>query len=223
MNLDIAIDQLIEIVTQVRQSSFADDKTPLGNALALEKEIDLFKIGKSEFDVVVFGDLNDFKRLNDMHGHEAGNLAIEQVGKKIQEKLVQKHKSKAFRQSGDEFIILLKQTAIKTLHAKTQIFKSLKFQYKGKFLETKMSFGYVISDKKTDFTELIKQAEAACLIAKSQGDGTCVEWNRDLEIRALRSFRRNCHQCGSINRCDVPKNKNPEEIIICSFCGERFD
>lgn len=69
MNLDIAIEQLLEAASKVRAKSFADDKTPLGNALALSREKALINIGQSEFDVIVFGDLNDFKHLNDTHTH----------------------------------------------------------------------------------------------------------------------------------------------------------
>jgi len=128
MNLDVAIEQLLEAAAKVRATSFADDKTPLGNALALSKEEDLIKTGKSEFDVIVFGDLNDFKHLNDTYTHEAGNLAIEKIGKKIQKEFIQKIIGKAFRLSGDEFVILLKQNLIESFQAKTSSFKSVKFQ-----------------------------------------------------------------------------------------------
>jgi hypothetical protein len=60
MNLDEAILQLEEVVAQIRKASFADDKTPLKNALALRNEVKSIEVGNTEFDVVIFGDLNGF-------------------------------------------------------------------------------------------------------------------------------------------------------------------
>src|SRR6266849_5906756 len=107
MNLDEAIDQLERFVGDVRQSSLIDDKTSLGSALALRQEERLINEGKSTFNVVVFGDLNDFKHLNDEHGHEAGDVAITEVGKAIRSIVTENLNGRAYRLSGDEFIILL--------------------------------------------------------------------------------------------------------------------
>ena len=57
MNLSEAIEQLNKV-------AFTDDKTPLENALALDKEVILIDAGRSKFDVIVFGDLNEFKLFN---------------------------------------------------------------------------------------------------------------------------------------------------------------
>ena len=222
MNLDEAILQLEEIVSQIRQATFADDKTALGNSLALSREISLIEVGQSDFNIIVFGDLNDFKALNDIHGHEAGDIAIRQVGETIQKQFIEELGAKAFRQSGDEFVILLKQESLKDFQTKVSIFESIPFSHKGKSLETKMSFGFVISDGKTDFSDLMERAETACRIAKNQGNGVCIKWDETVEQDSFKEFRHNCRQCGSINKCNVPKRRKPEKLEFCSFCGERF-
>ncbi len=81
MNLSEAIEQLNKV-------AFTDDKTPLENALALNKEMILIDAGRSKFDVIVFGDLNEFKLFNTNYTHEAGDVAIRKVGEKIQEDIV---------------------------------------------------------------------------------------------------------------------------------------
>lgn len=217
MILDAAIDQLINLSAEIRQASLADDKTPLGNALALGKEI---KQGK--FNVVAFGDINDFKTLNDIHLHKAGDLAIKKIGEKIEREFVKKLNAKAFRQSGDEFVILLKQSSIKSFQAKASAFKSVKFLYEGKFLTTKMSFGFTVGDGKTVFDDLLKRAETACLTAKNQGDGVCIEWSEEIERDALTGFRHKCFNCHSVNKCYIPKRLSPEKLKVCSFCGEKL-
>ncbi len=141
MNLDVAIEQLFEFVNRIREASYVDDKTPLGNSLALGKEAGSIGTGKSDLDVVIFGDLNGFKYLNDTHGHDAGDVAIGQVGKLIQREFVKTRtiKGKAFRVSGDEFVILINQNAVESFRAKTSSFRSVKFRYEEKKLETKIN------------------------------------------------------------------------------------
>ena len=112
MNLDESIDQLERFVRDVRQSSLIDDKTTLGSALALRQEERIINEGNAFLTIVVFGDLNDFKHLNDEHGHEAGDVAISEVGKKIHKIVVEDLRGKAFRLSGDEFVILVDANAI---------------------------------------------------------------------------------------------------------------
>jgi GGDEF domain-containing protein len=84
MNLDLSIANLEKAVNEIKRASLSDDKTPLGNALALKKESDLIDLGQSEFKIIIFGDLNDFKSLNDIHTHEAGDTALFETGKTIQ-------------------------------------------------------------------------------------------------------------------------------------------
>lgn len=213
---------LIEAIEQLNKVAFTDDKTPLENALALNKEVFLIDNGRSRFDVIVFGDLNDFKLFNTNYSHEAGDVAIRRVGEKIQEDIVSQTTARAFRQSGDEFVILLKQSRIKKFLSKTSSFASVTFSYKKKSLETKMSFGYAVSDGKTNFSELLERAETACLTAKSKGDGMCVKWTEEVEHNALVEKRHNCRRCGSVNKCYIPKRLSPEKLKLCSFCGERF-
>jgi diguanylate cyclase (GGDEF)-like protein len=108
MNLDEAIEGLEKRVAEVRNASLTDDRTRLGSALALRQEESAINKGTSEFDVVVFGDLNDFKHLNDLHGHDAGNVALTEVGEVLWKFVIEDLQCKAYRQSGDEFVILLK-------------------------------------------------------------------------------------------------------------------
>lgn len=85
-----------------------------------------------------------------------------------------------------------------------------------------MSFGFAAGDGKTVFGDLLKRAETACLTAKNQGDGVCVEWNEEIERNALKGFRHKCLICHSVNKCYVPKELSPEKLKVCSFCGEKF-
>ena len=223
MNLDAAIDELIEFAKVVREASYADDKTPLQNSLALRKMASSDAMADGLFDTVIFGDLNEFKSLNDTHGHDAGDVAIEQAGALINECFViSEIGANGFRQSGDEFVILLKHDKITEFMKLVGKFASIDFVHQETEMSTKMSFGLAVSDEETDFPGLLKRAETACLAAKAQGNGKCVEWTNEIQIAAHVSKRKVCKICRAVNSCSVPPDKAGDELLCCSCCGERF-
>lgn len=220
MNLREAIEQLGQVVEDIKQAVVVDDKTPLKNALALRDESVLIDRGESEFDVVVFGDLNRFKTLNDVHGHDAGDVAIRVVGERMRQTIIERWKAKAFRQSGDEFVILLRRNLIKRFLQETSSFAEILFTHREESLKTAMSFGYAVSDGKTNFNDLLKRAEVACQSAKNQGDGICIKWSKAIERNALVSFRERCQKCGAKINCDVPQQNAPGKLKRCPCCDE---
>ncbi len=218
MNLRETIEQLGQAVEEVKQAAVVDDKTSLKNALALRDESVLIDRGESGFDVIVFGDLNRFKTLNDAHGHDAGDVAIREVGERIRRTVIERWKAKAFRLSGDEFVILLKRNLIKKFLQETSSFAEILFSHGEESLKTAMSFGYAISDGKTNFNDLLKRAETACQNAKNQGDGICIKWTKAVQRNALVSFRVRCQTCGATINCDVPKQNAPAQLKRCPCC-----
>jgi diguanylate cyclase len=218
-NLFAEIGRLENLFAEIRQVAVTDDKTSLGNALALEREERLINDGKSRFDVIVFGDLNNFKRINDDHTHDAGDLAIKVVGETIRKTLIEDLEATAYRQSGDEFVILLKQEFLERFLAITPSFGNINFSHKDKELITAMSFGYVRSDGKTSFRDLLERADVACQHAKLQGDGTCVEWTENLKQNPLKSIYESCQQCGAKITCKVHQQNAPAKLIGCPCCG----
>ncbi len=220
MNLREAIEQLGQVVEDIKQAVVVDDKTPLKNALALRDESVLIDRGESEFDVIVFGDLNRFKTLNDVHGHDAGDVAIRVVGERIRQAVIERWKAKAFRQSGDEFVLLLRRDLIKRFLQETSSFAEILFTHGEESLKTAMSFGYAVSDGKTNFNDLLKRAEFACRSAKNQGDGICIKWSKAIQRNALISFRERCQNCGATINCDVPQQNAPRKLKRCPCCDE---
>jgi diguanylate cyclase (GGDEF)-like protein len=212
--------QLENLIVEIRRVSFADEKTSLGNALALAHEEQLINEGASEFNVVAWVDLDDFKELNGEHGYEAGDVAIREVGETLYKIVVDELQAKAFRKSGDEFVILLKQDVIERFLSAASSFRSIPFSYKEKELRTALSLGYVRSDGKTSFDDLLRRAEDACKHAKAQGDGSWVEWTEDIEVNPLVRRSGRCLKCGAKIGCDVPQRNAPAKLICCPCCGK---
>jgi diguanylate cyclase (GGDEF)-like protein len=220
MNLEEAIERLEQLVSEVRQASLNDDKTRLGSALALSQEGRLINEGKSEFDVIVFGDLNDFKQLNDEHGHDAGDIAINSVGETLHKIVVEELQGKAFRQSGDDFVILLRQDLVKKFVSTMGTFRSILFSYNEQQLKTSMSFGFAVSDRRTTFSELKERAEVACQHGKAKEDGSCVEWSEDIQFNPLVRRSARCERCRARISCNVPRRTAPAFLAVCPCCAE---
>ncbi len=220
MSLDESIERLERLIAEVRQASLTDDKTTLGSALALRQEERLINEGTSEFGVVVFGDLNNFKQLNDDHSHEAGDVAINSVGQTIHKIIIEDLHAKAFRQSGDEFIILLRHESVTDFLSIVSSLGNVFFSHKDKDLRTGMSLGYVRSDGKTSFSDLLEHAEAACQNAKAVGDGECIEWSEDLRLNPLIRINGKCRKCSARISWNGPKGVAPANLKYCPSCGE---
>lgn len=199
-----------------------DDKTPLQNALALSESRENFATDDQSHKIVVFADINRFRAINTEYGYDAGDAAISRVGIMIKELFVEKFNATAFRQSGDEFVILLQHQYLEKFKLATTSFTSCEVQFNEKAFSIGVSFGCASDDGESGF-ELIKaRAETACKKAKTLGPGSCVEWSDNIELTALESLRDNCGKCGTINACDVPREMNLTKLSLCAACGTAF-
>ncbi len=196
MNFQEAVKTLQLAVEELSKAALFDDKTELLNSVALGQTAAVVGTGEGNPDVVIFGDLNRFKTLNDQLGHVAGDVAISAVGQLIQELLVEQCEAKAYRRSGDEFVILLSKDKLDEFKKKVLSFGVCEFQFEGTSYNTAMSFGYAVSEGDIDFADLLARAEAACQSAKFRGDGTWVEWSSEIDRKTLLSFRERCGKCG---------------------------
>lgn len=222
MNLQEAIAALEQAVGEVAKAALSDDMTPLLNALALRREASLVGVGEDSPNVVIFGDLNRFKGLNDQFGHIVGDAAISYVGHQINDLLVVGCQAKAFRRSGDEFVILLSGHSLDKFKAIATSFASCSFEFNGETRRTAMSFGYAVAEGNYTFDELLSRAETACQVAKSQGDGACVEWSVETEREAVDNFRDRCLHCNATITCKVSRQAAPlgGKLLCCPCCGE---
>lgn len=106
-------------LADVTQGKVRDVLTGLPNRLLFEEQlqkiIDLDQ-GNNGLSAVLFLDLDDFKRINDTHGHDAGDLLLCSVARRLEgclreSDVIARQKStwSIARHGGDEFTILLHQ------------------------------------------------------------------------------------------------------------------
>jgi diguanylate cyclase (GGDEF)-like protein len=220
MDLDDKIEQLEDLILEVRQASLSDDKTILGSSLAFRREARAINQGKSEFNVIVFGDLDDFKQINDEHGHDTGDVAIRAVGDAIGKIVIEELQCKAFRLSGDEFVILLRADSVERFVSAVPSFRNILFSHNEKKLRTGMSIGYARGDGKTSISDLLERAEIACQHAKAKGETEPVEWTESIKHNPLVRLSDICETCGARISCNVPKLRAPAALQLCPCCCE---
>jgi diguanylate cyclase (GGDEF)-like protein len=120
-------------------------------------------------------DLDDFKRINDTLGHDAGDALLCSLAERLLG--AARPDDTVARLGGDEFAILLPNVGagaqIESVCAK--VFEAVKepIVYDGKLLECRTSVGASIYPHLADSkTELLKQADLALYAAKASGRGT---------------------------------------------------
>ncbi len=102
-------------VARIQQLTITDDTTGLYNVRHLYDVLDseLQRCRKSRIPVsLAFLDLDHFKLVNDEHGHLVGSELLARTGRRLQE--LSRKQDMCFRYGGDEFVILLPESDVRT-------------------------------------------------------------------------------------------------------------
>jgi len=127
---------------------------------------------------LLFIDLDNFKQVNDTHGHHVGDLLLKQVALRLSEAV--RRADTIARLGGDEFVVLLtslKETGpVASVAAKicTELARPVELpDLEGQVLRTSGSVGVSVHPGDgTDFTTLMKKADTAMYRAKARGRNT---------------------------------------------------
>ena len=158
--------------------AFHDPLTDLGNrALLIERLTEALSSPHPGRKVAVLWlDLDDFKRVNDILGHAAGDELLREVSTRLRRVL--RPTDVAARLGGDEFAVLLDdiKTDDDALHAGERVLLALSspIDVGERTVTVRASVGVAVADGNEWTTdELLRNADVAMYIAKSQGK-SCV-------------------------------------------------
>ncbi len=126
---------------------------------------------------VLFVDLDDFKRVNDSLGHEAGDDLLVQVGSRL--RAVLRRSDILSRLGGDEFAVILENEISADLAqgVATKIVNALcePFLLGGREARIGASIGICLyPEHASDLAQLMRNADAAMYQAKKEGKNRCV-------------------------------------------------
>ena len=124
---------------------------------------------------VLFIDLDEFKPVNDRHGHQAGDQLLKQVASRMD--ICLREEDTVARQGGDEFVVMLATTHNEqdALAVAEKLLAALRipFQIDGNILNIGASIGVALFPRHGETAEtLLERADAAMYAAKAAGRNT---------------------------------------------------
>ena len=188
-------------------------------------------------------DIDDFKFINDIYGHAAGDLALQELAKSMRNAFAKD--AVLCRSGGDEFAVILPGTTCEDARKQIETFTAMPryFQYGDTMQPFYISLGYAQYPADADNAEaLIQNADRALYEIKMRGKHGCLPYQKDLKTRkrsrlgfALRDVSRHLPGAFLIYRADPEDDqilfanqellsfagcKDMDEFL--SYCGHRF-
>jgi diguanylate cyclase (GGDEF)-like protein len=175
-----AFDDMAQVLEQreraLHEQAITDLLTGLYNrryfAELLPREIMRARRGRTGVAVILM-DLDHFKRVNDTLGHEAGDLALKEIGILLRSKV--RGSDIACRYGGEEFAVVLPQADLEAARRRTEDMRiaiaALELYHRGRPLgKITASFGIALyPDNGEDTDSLLRAADEALYAAKGAG------------------------------------------------------
>jgi len=186
-NLSVDLTELKRTKKELKKSNIklhtlarTDSLTQLPNRRAILENIEYEKMKyerSKEIFTIAMIDLDNFKDINDKHGHDCGDFVLKQISNLMID-LVRKQ-DVVGRYGGEEFLLLFPQTSSKGALRVTQLILNqiAKFPITFKDKEISLTATIGVSDYKGEeikVSDLIKKADKAMYKGKSQGKNIVV-------------------------------------------------
>lgn len=170
-----AHDELEESVRKLYELSISDNLTNAYNRrYFFEASDELIEIATRERNKasLIMLDVDHFKRINDDHGHQAGDFILINLAREI--KSILRDSDIFARIGGEEFSIFLNQTSLDGARVVAEKIRSVVenkvFQYESASIQITVSIGISeLNDRHTTADELYKESDKKLYIAKASG------------------------------------------------------
>jgi len=155
-------------------ASLTDPLTGAGNRIALSdtltREIELAKRHESDLAVLML-DLDNFKQVNDKHGHIVGDLVLRKVVDTLRQ--ANRQTDLSFRYGGEEFVVLLNKTNLegaKVIGDRIRkAVETLSIELSDTTLQVTISIGATTLAANDDMDSFLQRADSALYQAKNEG------------------------------------------------------
>lgn len=174
-----------EALAQISHLAHVDPLTQLANRRLLSRHLEKTVAGivrHKIYGALLLLDLDGFKPINDVHGHDAGDAVLVEIAKRMQS--ITRTEDVVARLGGDEFVVLISHLDVdeRIAHDKaSRIAKKLiglvnkPFDFNGETLHVGASIGIrLLGFEELDAETAIRDADIAMYRAKQAGKGRAV-------------------------------------------------
>jgi diguanylate cyclase (GGDEF)-like protein len=197
------VTDIVAAEEELRHHSLHDPLTGLANRVLLLDRVTsaLDRAERAETrTVVLFCDLDGFKRINDSDGHAAGDAVLVEVAHRLQGVL--RLGDSIARVGGDEFVILLdptttsevtalphgrtdSETLAKLISERIRAALDVPIVHEGRSYVVSVSIGVTVADRGSTAESVLRDADTAMYRAKLLGRNRVEIFDADLRARAL--------------------------------------
>ena len=210
---------------RMRVAANRDALTELPNRRAFQRLL-AHRLGQAHAQglrvALLFIDLDDFKKVNDLHGHEAGDAILREAGRVLQR--CTREGDAACRLGGDEFTILLwgVDSQAQALGVAARLLEHLAapLEWAGREAKVSASIGVALSDPALDTADtLLHKADIAMYAAKGGGKGTVVAYTDELgrvsaHRRVLEDALASALEQGQLHLAYQPKVRMADRRVV---------
>ena len=172
MKQDITEEKIL--LDRTRYRAEFDCMTGLANRAQFQAKLSELELTDWRDSALLLVDLDDFKAINDTHGHAAGDLCLQEAARRLEAACGSA--GLVSRIGGDEFAILLHTSPIGTmaadLAARIVDIVGRPVSSNGRWLRLGASVGLAYASTCSAVAEMFAQADAALYEAKAAGRGT---------------------------------------------------
>jgi diguanylate cyclase (GGDEF)-like protein len=152
-----ALEGRIMVLERERQT---DKLTGVHNETGFLESVERRKTERSGEFVIMYLDLNKFKRINDDMGHDAGDYVLQEVGKYLQG--LTREGDAVARLHGDEFVVIFTGVTEQALRQRFEEEKlAFTVHYEGKEIPVSLSAGFATHAQEENVEDVLRRADAA--------------------------------------------------------------
>jgi diguanylate cyclase len=170
------IEEQAEQIDHVRREARTDALTTVANRKGFDEKIRLLWAGwdreRHPF-VLMMIDVDHLKRINDAHGHQAGDQVLEKLGQWLQQWV--REGDFVGRYGGDEFAVLLPRTELAAGRQRAEVIcartaeRASRITFRGELVSLSLSVGVTAPADGDVLESLIRRADEALYHAKRAG------------------------------------------------------
>jgi diguanylate cyclase (GGDEF)-like protein/PAS domain S-box-containing protein len=190
--LETKLGEINSLQDELREQALRDSLTGVYNRRFLEEALnrEIPRSIEQNYPLcLIMMDLDHFKEVNDVYGHKAGDLVLQELANKIKHAI--RDGDLACRYGGDEFLIILPnvspEIAFQRAEQIRQNIEAMRIKYKMVILKVTASLGVSVFPEHGSSADLLmRAADKALYYSKQEGRNRVTKFNPDANMDTLR-------------------------------------